>query len=151
MGDDRQQVLATDAGYGFVASMGELFSKNRAGKSMVTVPKGAESCRRDHQRQRMPKWLRSAIPAACCCFRLPTCRYWRQGSRSWAFRPPRCRAGVPGGAGGAGAQGSLQIVSGKRTLTLKPSDLEHYRGERGRRGNKLPRGFQKVDSAGVAP
>jgi len=25
----------------------------------------------------------------------------------------------------------------------------HYRGERGRRGNKLPRGFQNVDSLAV--
>jgi len=32
---------------------------------------------------------------------------------------------------------------------MKPSDLEHYRGERGRRGNKLPRGYQRVDSLEV--
>lgn len=44
---------------------------------------------------------------------------------------------------------SLVLTAGKRTLTLKPSDLEHYRGERGRRGNKLPRGFQKVDAVQV--
>ena len=25
-------------------------------------------------------------------------------------------------------------------------DLTHYQGERGRRGNKLPRGLQRVDS-----
>ena len=39
----------------------------------------------------------------------------------------------------------LTIYSGKRHITLKFSDLEHYRGERARRGLKLPRGFQKVD------
>jgi len=43
----------------------------------------------------------------------------------------------------------LTVYSGKRHLTLKAGDLEHYRGERGRRGNKLPRGFQKVDSVAV--
>ncbi|MFB1010448.1 MAG: hypothetical protein QMB92_03225, partial [Thiopseudomonas sp.] len=43
----------------------------------------------------------------------------------------------------------LQVESGKRILTLKNTDLEHYRGERGRRGNKLPRGFQRVDALGV--
>ena len=43
----------------------------------------------------------------------------------------------------------LVIFSGKRHLTLKSSDLDHYRGERGRRGNKLPRGFQNVDGAEV--
>jgi topoisomerase-4 subunit A len=40
---------------------------------------------------------------------------------------------------------SLIIFSGKRHHNLKPSDLAHYSGERGRRGNKLPRGFQNVD------
>jgi topoisomerase IV subunit A len=41
---------------------------------------------------------------------------------------------------------TLIVQSGKRTLNLKIDDLEHYRGERARRGLKLPRGFQKVDS-----
>ena len=39
----------------------------------------------------------------------------------------------------------LIVQAGKRHLKLKFSELEHYRGERGRRGNKLPRGLQKVD------
>jgi topoisomerase-4 subunit A len=41
------------------------------------------------------------------------------------------------------------LQAGKRTLSLKASDLEHYKGERGRRGNKLPRGFQRVDGVWV--
>lgn len=41
---------------------------------------------------------------------------------------------------------TLVLQAGKRNLSLKPDDLEHYRGERGRRGNKLPRGFQRVDA-----
>ena len=44
------------------------------------------------------------------------------------------------------AQDTLVIHSGKRHQSFRSGDLEHYRGERGRRGNKLPRGFQKVDS-----
>ena len=44
------------------------------------------------------------------------------------------------------APGQAVVVhSGKRHIRLGKDDLEHYRGERGRRGNKLPRGFQKVD------
>jgi len=42
--------------------------------------------------------------------------------------------------------GSVTIHAGKRHITLKGADLEHYIGERGRRGRKLPRGFQKVDA-----
>lgn len=44
---------------------------------------------------------------------------------------------------------SLVVHSGKRYLVMKAKDLEHYRGERGRRGHKLPRGFQKVDRLAV--
>src|SRR5690625_263770 len=157
MGDDRQQVLlATDAGYGFVTSMGELFSKNRAGKSMVTVPKGAEI---------LPPAIISATENAevaalsntgrLLLFPLADLSVLARGKGNKIMGIPSAKVQsreeflvalvvlAPGDA--------LQIVSGKRTLTLKPSDLEHYRGERGRRGNKLPRGFQKVDSAGVAP
>jgi len=44
---------------------------------------------------------------------------------------------------------ALVVYAGKRHLKLKFSELEHYQGERGRRGNKLPRGFQKVDGMTV--
>ena len=39
---------------------------------------------------------------------------------------------------------SVEIHAGKRKLTVKPADLDNYKGERGRRGIKLPRGLQKV-------
>ena len=45
--------------------------------------------------------------------------------------------------------GSLLVYAGKRHIKLKFSELDHYRAERGRRGNKLPRGFQKVDAIRV--
>jgi topoisomerase-4 subunit A len=42
-------------------------------------------------------------------------------------------------------QDSLVIKSGKRSFKLAPETLEEYKGERGRRGKKLPRGFRTVD------
>jgi len=45
--------------------------------------------------------------------------------------------------------GKLVAISGKRHITLKSSDLDLYQGERGRRGNKLPRGFQRVEGVAV--
>jgi topoisomerase-4 subunit A len=47
------------------------------------------------------------------------------------------------------AGSSITLHAGKRKLTLKASDIEHYQGERGRRGNKLPRGLQRVDRVEV--
>ena len=44
-----------------------------------------------------------------------------------------------------GDEDGLTLWAGKRHLTLKRGELDHYRGERGRRGNKLPRGFQRVE------
>ena len=43
----------------------------------------------------------------------------------------------------------LVLHAGKRHIAIPYRDLEHYRGERGRRGNKLPRGLQKVERAEV--
>jgi topoisomerase-4 subunit A len=51
---------------------------------------------------------------------------------------------VPAGA-------SLTLLSRKRPLTLKPSDLEGYVGARASRGGHLPRGYQTVDSMSVEP
>jgi topoisomerase-4 subunit A len=43
------------------------------------------------------------------------------------------------------ADASLVLHAGKRHLRLKAADLELYRGDRGRKGKKLPRGFQRVE------
>jgi topoisomerase-4 subunit A len=48
-----------------------------------------------------------------------------------------------------GPNDTLVVHAGRRHLNLKPADLEHYMGERGRRGAKLPRGFQNVDALAV--
>ena len=49
---------------------------------------------------------------------------------------------VPDGA-------DIKVFAGKRGMTLTANDLTHYQGERGRRGNKLPRGLQRVDSVEI--
>jgi topoisomerase-4 subunit A len=43
------------------------------------------------------------------------------------------------------ADQGLRIDSGTRHMTIKASDLDHYAGERGRRGMALPRGWRTVD------
>ena len=48
-----------------------------------------------------------------------------------------------------GPNQQVRLVSGKREFIFKPSDLAYYTGERARKGNKLPRGLQKVDEITV--
>jgi topoisomerase IV subunit A len=39
----------------------------------------------------------------------------------------------------------LTVHSGKKYKVMKPSEVDSYYGERGRRGLKLPRGYRSVD------
>ena len=43
----------------------------------------------------------------------------------------------------------LRLLSGKRHFTIKSKDLENFVGNRGRRGNFLPKGFRNVDGIEV--
>ncbi|MBB3169653.1 DNA topoisomerase IV subunit A [Simiduia aestuariiviva] len=153
--DDERVLLASDAGYGFVAKLADLASKNRAGKALVTLPKGA---------QIMPPCAVSEPSTALLAavsnegrllvFPLTELPELARGKGNKIMNIPSARLQAREefllALAVLGAGDELTVYSGKRHLTLKASDLEHYRGERGRRGNKLPRGFQKVDSVAVA-
>ena len=147
--DDQKILLGTDAGYGFVATIGDLFTKNKAGKAVVSIPKGG--------RILSPKPVAdsNALIAAVSnegrmlVFPLSELPELSRGKGNKIINIPSSRlqareefvvdyAVIAEGE-------SLVVHSGKRFLSIKANDLEHYRGERGRRGQKLPRGFQKID------
>ncbi len=46
-------------------------------------------------------------------------------------------------------RGVLILYCGKRHTNLRYTDLAEQIGERGQRGSRLPRGFQKVDGVEV--
>ncbi len=151
MGAEQQRLLlASDAGYGFVTKLADLYTKNRAGKAALTLPKGG----RVMSPQLVTATEGSLIAAVSnegrlLVFPLGELPELARGKGNKIMNIPSARVQSreefllsvqvlqPGQ--------SLTVFSGKRHLTLKAADLEHYRGERGRRGNKLPRGFQKVD------
>ncbi len=151
MGENKQHfLLATDAGYGFVAAWGELQSKNRAGKTAVTLPKGG---------QVMPpvqvfdvnEELLVAVSneGRMLVFAVRDLPIMARGKGNKIMNIPGARViervEYLVALQVMGLGDTLVMHAGRRHLKLKLSDLEHYRGERGRRGNKLPRGFQKVD------
>lgn len=156
MGDDEQKVLlATDAGYGFVAKMVDLYTKNRSGKALISIPKGGQilppiaNVNDDgalvvaiSNEGRMLAFPLSELPELARgkgnrLINIPTSRL--QAREEYMLTVAVVAAGQ-----------SLIIYSGKRHHSVKFADLQHYIGERGRRGNKLPRGFQKVDRVEVA-
>jgi len=155
MGDEQQlYLLASDAGYGFVAKLGDLQTKNRAGKAALSLPKGGQVL------QPVPIFgVEGASVVAITnegrmlVFPLADLPQLARGKGNKII-------GIPGarvlsreefvvGVQVMGEKDVLVVHAGKRHINLKFSELEHYRGDRGRRGNKLPRGFQKVDAMTV--
>jgi len=153
IGQESQQVLvASDAGYGFITTLGDMASKNKSGKGLLNVPAGTEVM----QPQLLPEKPLDELKIAAVSnegrllvFPLSDLPQLSKGKGNKILDiPPRRAAGREEYVKALvvlAANDCLKITSGKRTLTLKAADLEHYAGERGRRGSKLPRGFQKVD------
>ncbi|MCP4995166.1 MAG: DNA topoisomerase IV subunit A [Gammaproteobacteria bacterium] len=148
---DQWYLMASDAGYGFLVQFKDLFSKNKAGKALLTLPKGAKVLPpvpvADRERDLVVAITNEGRMLAFPVSDLPALA---RGKGNKIIGIPGKRVldreefvvalvCVPEG-------GRLVAYSGKRHISLKGSDLEHYRGERGRRGNKLPRGFQRVDA-----
>ncbi|MCP3675040.1 MAG: DNA topoisomerase IV subunit A [Gammaproteobacteria bacterium] len=151
MGDDAQQMLfASDAGYGFVGTLGDLFSRNKNGKAMLKLPSGSEAL----TPKRVMDYDNDLIAAVSnegrlLLFPIKDLPILGKGKGNKIISIPTNRVKLREesvvGIEVINLGSSLTVHSGKRHLTLKPKDIEHYLGERGRRGNKLPRGFQRVD------
>ncbi|MDP5150483.1 DNA topoisomerase IV subunit A [Rheinheimera baltica] len=152
LGDEKQALLlASDAGYGFVAEYSDLLSRNKAGKAVLSLPLGAKVM--------APMVVKHPDTDLVLCisnegrmlvFPVADLPKLSKGKGNKLMSIPSARASsreeyvsqlaiVP-------ATGSVTLVAGKRKLGLKADDLAHYHGERGRRGNKLPRGLQRIDA-----
>lgn len=152
--DDQRVLLASDAGYGFVAKLEDLASKNKAGKAMLSLPENA--------RVLPPQFIADPANALLAAvsndgrllvFPVTELPELAKGKGNKIMNIPSARAQTHEefvvSVSVINPNQTLTLYSGKRHITLKMADLEHYKGERGRRGNKLPRGFQKVDSVEV--
>jgi len=147
-------LMATDAGYGFVTGFSELTANKKGGKQVLTVPAGARVLHPRAVRDPQQDWL-AAVSNEGRLLVFPLCDLPEmtrgKGNKIIAIPGPRVREReeyvvdiqVLGG------KDTLVVQAGKRHRKLTPSDLEHYRSERGRRGAKLPRGYQNVQSMTV--
>lgn len=148
--DEALYVIASDAGYGFVVRGEDLQVKNKAGKALLSLPSGARVVAPRPLKNRDQDWLAAVTTEGrLLVFPVRDLPQLGKGKGNKIIGIPGDRvasreeyltdlAVLPEGS-------TLVLQAGKRTLSLKNDDLEHYKGERGRRGNKLPRGFQRVD------
>jgi topoisomerase-4 subunit A len=143
-------LLASDAGYGFVAKLGDLMAKNKNGKAILNVPKGAKVLApAPIVDQASDSVVSITTEGRMLVFPLTELPELSKGKGNKIISIPSTRVAsreefvvainsVPKGE-------LLTLYCGQRHTAIKHADLDHYRGERGRRGNKLPRGFQRVD------
>ncbi len=155
MGDDSQRLLmASDAGYGFIAKLGDLHANKKAGKAALTLPKGGRVMD-PVAIENLDTALIAAISneGRMLVFAASDLPELSRGKGNKMISIPSARVQMREEFMVAMAvmqpQDQLVVHSGKRYLNMKLSDLEHYQGERGRRGHKLPRGFQRVDRVEV--
>jgi topoisomerase-4 subunit A len=151
---EAKYLVASDAGYGFIVVLRDLYAKPKAGKAALTLPKGAKVLTPvqvlDMGSDRLAAITNTGHMLVFPVSELPDLP---RGKGNKIINIPATRANareeyvtalavVPDGR-------SLTIRSGKRHFTLRRTDLDIYQGERGRRGKMLPRGFQRVESVEV--
>jgi topoisomerase-4 subunit A len=152
--DEAQYLLVSDAGYGFVSSFGDMVSRNKNGKALISLPEAAKvmapQCINDFENDCC---LTITSEGRMLVFPVKNLPVLSKGKGNKIINIPSARSKlreefvsllciIPEGA-------AITLHAGKRKLTLKSADIEHYKGERGRRGNKLPRGLQRVSKIEV--
>jgi topoisomerase-4 subunit A len=152
--DDRRYLFATDTGNGFITRLGDIQAKTRTGKAVLTVPDGARpmipapifdldsdwiGC--VHSNGNLLVFPANEVPEMARGKGARLLGVPAKQFASGAERMLACAA-VP-------AKGKLVVHAGKRHTTLRRQELEGYLSERGKRGARLPRGFQRVDRVEV--
>ncbi|MGX9418554.1 DNA topoisomerase IV subunit A [Vibrio sp. WJH972] len=150
MGDDDQLwLVGSDAGYGFICKGLDLLSKNRSGKALVNLPANALIMEPQPLNDlESDEILAITNQGRMLLFPIKDLPQLNKGKGNKIINIPSAKAKereefvnylmtIPQGV-------TVTLYAGKRKLGLKPSDLDNFRGERGRRGGLLPRGLQRV-------
>jgi len=147
-------VLASSAGYGFVAKLGDLHSRNRAGKAVLNVPDGSIAIA-PAQVPAGEEVMLAALNTEGRLLVFPVAdlpelprgkgnKIFGISSKKSLVEPDALLA-IAAVAPGQ----TLRILCGERRMSLSYRELGDYRGERSQRGAVLPRGWRKVDGLEV--
>ena len=147
-------LLSNDAGYGFLTQLKALYVKNRNGKVCLKLPTNSQVL--------PPRIVTAKETQQVACvtntgrlllFPASELPMLSRGKGNKLISIPSAKASLREefiiDVQLITANDALTVHAGKRHFTLKLADLAHYQGERGRRGNRLPRGLQNVSSLEV--
>lgn len=151
---DQYYVLASSAGYGFVVKLNDLLGKNRAGKAVLSVPKGARGLG-----SRLINSLANQYIAVVSSlgyliiFPLKELPELTKGKGNKMINIPSAK--VMSGEeyvvdiAVLTLEQRLQILGEGKPFNLKPTDWQNFIDERAHRGHKLPRGCRTVKGLAV--
>ncbi len=149
LGDGSDRVLlASDAGFGFITTLENLHTRQKAGKQVLTVPKGADAL--------VPAPVSDPEEAVVVCattagrllayYTADLPELARGKGNKLIHIPPAARKSGEKVAGAVvvSAGEDCLVWAGQRYLRLSWEETENYWGERAQRGGLLPRGFRNV-------
>jgi topoisomerase-4 subunit A len=142
-------LMVSNTGYGFRVQIKDLQSKNKAGKAVISLLKGAMALAPTSINNENDLLAVATLQGRLLIFpvlELPALSKGK-GNKLIQIPPADFSSGKDAVVSVCilSEEGSVKVISGKRHLTLKNSDIEAYSGIRAKRGLALPRGFQRVD------
>ena len=150
---DDWYLLASDAGYGFRVQLKEFQTKNKAGKTLVNLPKNSQLLTAIAIENENALLVVITLQGRLLIFPVNELPALARGKGNKIIQIPTKDLAAKEDAVKLmtilSASQSLKIFSGKRHLTLKAADIERYTGSRAKRGAMLPRGFQRVNHVEV--
>ncbi|WP_118986887.1 DNA topoisomerase IV subunit A [Photorhabdus sp. CRCIA-P01] len=149
--DEQKFLMVSDAGYGFICNFSDLVAKNRAGKALITLPENA--CVMTPLEINNPQddmLLAMTSAGRMLMFPVADLPQLSKGKGNKIISVQSTAANdLLSWLLILSPQSSITLYFGKRKLTLRPEDLQKFRGERGRKGTPLPRGLQHIERVQV--
>jgi topoisomerase-4 subunit A len=147
-------LMASDAGYGFIAKLEDLITRNKNGKLVVNLPRESKLLPPVIANNYETDLIAAVSTIGkLLIFKLNELPLLAKGKGLKIIQIPpaklKAREEYVVAMTVVPENTILTIKSGQRHLKLKPADIKHYMGERGRRGNMLPRGFRNITWMGV--
>jgi topoisomerase-4 subunit A len=137
--------VASTAGYGFVVRLGELLTSKKAGKTALRVREGASVVTAAPVGPGQDRLAAVSSDGRLLVFPLRELPELPRGKGNKILSLPGKGVERMVAIAALGPEQSLKVRSGQREMTLNPKDLEHYAGNRARRGLALPRGWRTVE------
>jgi topoisomerase-4 subunit A len=151
MGEENQKIiLASDFGYGFIASIEDLISKKKGGKSTIRLTEKSRVLPVTYlQETDEDEYIAVATNAGrLLLFPISELPTLSKGKGNKLIQIPaselKSRSTYIASICTITPSQQLKVYAGKRHLSIKFDDLTNYIGSRARRGNVLPKGFQNV-------